>query len=246
MKVINVKKLIISTLIFLFSSFNEPVLASEPSQMVQEATGVDITQPFIIGLKGHADLRNICAQMVSPQFALMQSLELRIFSGVMPKVVLGPYTDERGGYIVREGVQELRLEKAIGKVIRSPKEYGVHAEVALQKSFPLLYTAPGYVGELIVVPEWKNSEPRMMSLFVEYTFLSFYTAFQGFKQQKGMHIHTRITESFSRLVLQCVAASLIPNLQLTVHVDDMAQIAPLQKFYSQHRDKSVREILLEL
>jgi hypothetical protein len=252
MKVINVKKLIISTLIFLFSSFNEPMLASEPPQIVQEsptvkeAPGVDLTQPFIIGLKGHSDLKNICVQMASPQFALMQSLELLLFLGVMPTVVLGPYSNERGGYVVSPGTEEIRLEKAIGNVITNPKEYGVHMQVALQKSFPLLYTAPGYTGELILVPEWKNPAASMKSLFVEYTFLSFYAAFQGYKQQKGTHIHTRITGSFSHLALQCIAASLIPSLQFTVHVNDMAQLTPLQHLYAQHRNQSVGEVLQAL
>ncbi len=214
MKVIDAKKLIISTLIFLFSSFETPMLADT----VPSAPPIEQTQ--IVFMKDS----HYSVQMAYPGVGLFESLQDLVFVASMPLLLIGPYVDGKDGYIMSAATQDTHLEKTLVPVVKYPE------------LFPTFYHAKGCDGVLIGVPHPADTSTHLNKIC---TLIAFYTAFMGCKPAR---VHTRPLADAFATFLQCIAASLAQK-ELVLHTAQDYSLKPLQELFATYAGKTIKDVV---
>lgn len=222
------------------------VVTTPPTQQESVLTLAQPSQVSVVKVKANSDLKNFCIQMITPEITAVQNLLQLTFQATMPQVKIGGYEDENAGFVLCDTLVQTKLEKALFGILFQPQIFGVRPEIVAQDVFPKIFSTSGFEGELITVPDWQNPTPGVMMLYYEFILLSFYTAFQGYVQTKKYTIHTKLIEPNTKMALQCLAASLVPNLQLIVHADSQEKVEPLTTFFKANQGKTVQEVLSSL
>lgn len=243
MRVINVKKLIISTLIFLFSTFNTDLLADaqvpppvvQESVFLQEAESVLLTAPNILT----AQQAIVRTSYLAPGQAILLMQQQASHKEAL--VVATAYSDQPVAFTVLPGQPaETSLHKFLAPVLQPTS------------LFPKIFSAQTHPGTLLVMPDWRVEGAYLSAFTLGFLFYSCYFAFRGYRQLKGKEVHTHVWtaseayDPFASSVVQCLAANLAQLEQLVFHTDQNELVDQVNGFLKEREGQSVALVLKEL
>jgi len=232
MKVINVKKLIVSTLIFLFSSFYQPLLADTPAAAITQAVAFDV--PNIVTLQQNSF---VVRSPTASSLLLHELYQMRALPNE-PIFTQGPYTDLNAGFVWANQKGQNSLEMALSSIMST-----------LQPQFyPKIIQASGYLSTLFLLPPWKIGQGELNLLILGYLLFSSYLCFTGYQKRGGGEIHTYPDNDLPlpSIIVQTLAANLAKIDKLVVHSTQAELMSSAKKFLELHRGKSVIQYLSEL
>lgn len=242
MKRIDPKKLIVSTLIFLFSNFHQPLLSdtvapqSQQEQAVllqpQQKVTFDVPNIVIVNQKS-VTVRTVTASALSLHelYALVPKISAPIFES-------GPYSDVKAGYVWYPEESQNAFALALAPSWQ-----------LFQASFyPKIISSPQFASSLLLLPSCKVGQGELPMLVLGFMLFSSYLAFRGYRELGKSEIHTLIAKELSlpTLVVQTLAANLAQIDKLFVHTAEKELFNQAKAFLEARRGQSVLKILSDL
>lgn len=240
MRVINVKKLIVSTLLFLFTSYHQQILADSvdvttvPS-VLQEST-FTATPPNV----------DLAAPRIGPNFAIhtpqMDAANIQKLFNALPtfdhttlQTDEGKYSDNQSVSVFLSGQDDVPVGHVTPEFV------------------PQVLSMKGHDGNFIILPQFTASSTKSQLIDLEILLLTFYLAFRAVKMLKRNEVHTalwQVGNQSPQVVggLQYLAASLAAIDALTFHVnqDESRELLAMQGELQAYKGKRVDEILEKL
>lgn len=242
MKAIDPKKLIVSTLIFLFSSFHQPLLSDTVALQSQQAE-VALTkakQQVTFGVPNiiTVNQNSVSVRTVTASPLLLNELYTLVPKSISPILVTGPYTDLQAGYVWYPEKSQNSLALALLPSL----------QLFQAQFYPKIISSPQFASSLFLLPPWNVGEGEVQMLTLGFMLFSCYLAFCGYRERHGTEIHSMIAKELSlpTLVVQTLAANLAEIDKVFVHTAEKELFERAKAFLEARRGQSVLKILSDL
>ena len=257
MRVLNPKKILVSTLILIFSSLSTPGIAQEtqnvPAQVVQEsvstqeATSIHMSIPRIVDLSTPKTQETLLVRSVDSSVSLMQATLNLLFSyhKNYSNQVKGSYGEQVGAYVWSESpnVQQFSMKNSLQEFLIHPENHNVSPQYLNALLGPKIISDSDSRHFLLLIGAWDFAKldvaPYSM-LLLSMMLTRAYADFQAYSllatkhnKEAPLEVHTCIWGSSSErnstmsTVVQMLAASLAGIDKLLFHTNDMTHSAPI-------------------